>query len=328
MKIKLTDRSRIILFERLAGRGYSTKVIATYLKMNRRTIADWKRGKFNIEDFIFTKLVDLSGISIEHLDFAVIDTSKQKKIAGQKGGKQRWKKYGYLGSYEDKVKGGYASYETRKDKADIFTRKSIRKPELSTELAEFIGICAGDGSINTYQLTISLNDEDDYEYLQWVKQTIECIFQVDVTLHKKKHSKCTNLVVSSKNLTDFLVKLGLPRGDKIRAGLDMPNWIQKNNAYQKAFIRGLFDTDGSIYLETHNKSYKTYSYPRMSIVSSSEALRVSLLGTFNALGIQAKFRNNRSVNIERFTDIEKYFKIIGSSNPKHLKRYEKYGGVG
>ncbi len=47
-----------------------------------------------------------------------------------------------------------------------------------------------------------------------------------------------------------------------------------------------------------------------------------------SLGIGAKIRGNRAVTIERFTDIQEYFRIVGSSNPKHVRRFAQFGGVG
>jgi len=46
------------------------------------------------------------------------------------------------------------------------------------------------------------------------------------------------------------------------------------------------------------------------------------------LGIKSKIRGERVVSIEHFTEIQKYFTIVGSSNPKHVRRFISFGGVG
>jgi len=329
MKIKLSDASRTKVFSGLTGRGYGTKDLADVLSVHRRTISDWKRGKYNIEQSSFKKLVLLSAVKIDVLKYDVIDPLRQKALASKLGGKARWKKYGSLGTKEDKVKGGVNSYKKRvSDLSDIFEKKQISKPQPSVALAEFVGICMGDGGITKYQLSISLNDEDDKEYMDYVSKRAMELFDIEVKFQKRVGKKCTNLVMSSVELVDYLVLKGLPIGDKIRAGLDIPEWVKSDQNYAGACIRGLFDTDGSIFLETHRVKGRIYSYPRMSFVSASEPLRESVCDALLAIGINALIRSNRCVTIERFTDIEKYFRIVGSSNEKHLRRFAQFGGVG
>lgn len=95
-----------------------------------------------------------------------------------------------------------------------------------------------------------------------------------------------------------------------------------------ACLRGIFDTDGSIFLETHRIKGVVYSCPRMTFVNASPPLVESIHKSLTTLDIHATKRGSRKVTIERFTDIDKYFKIVSSSNPKHLERYTTFGGVG
>lgn len=137
------------------------------------------------------------------------------------------------------------------------------------------------------------------------------------------------IVLSSVALTNFLVECGLPMGHKLRVGLDMPDWIRSDPQLATACIRGLFDTDGSIFQEIHHYKDKTYAYPRLSLVSLSPNLLETVLEVLLSLGIDAKIRGGRCVLIERFTDIDKYYTIIGSSNLKHRRRLAAFiGGVG
>ena len=66
----------------------------------------------------------------------------------------------------------------------------------------------------------------------------------------------------------------------------------------------------------------------MALVSLSPPLRRTVAAKLIDLGMNGLVRSNRSVTLERFTDIEKYFKIVGSRNPKHLNRWTAFGGVG
>lgn len=328
MTVKLSDECRHQLFEQLTVCGYSTHKLGDELGLSRRTISDWKRGKYNIEQASFVKLIELACVDIEELHYQIIDPAKQRLLASSLGGKAKWKKYGSIGTIEDRRKGGQASYRNRhKNQEDIFARTKIKKHQKTVALAEFIGVCMGDGSITNYQVTISLNSEDDKEYISYVSECVKELFGLKVKLQKRTKKKCTNIVVSSVELVELLMSYGLPKGDKIRANLDIPDWILQNREYTIACLRGLFDTDGCIYLETHKRKSGVYSYPRLSFVSASEPLRQSVCDAYSDLEMSGKIRMNRSVTIERFTDIEKYFKIVGSSNDKHIRRFAQFGGV-
>lgn len=329
MKVKLESKDLALLFGKLQECGYDVTGIALFLGKNRRTIADWRRGKFNMSATDFNTLIKIANLETKSLSPFFIDESERRRAIARLGGLAQWEKNGSIGTIEDKKRAGESSYLARKNNTeDIFSRTKIRIPTMSSKLAEFIGISMGDGSLTTYQATISLNSTDDANYINYVTKLAEELFGICPKINKLTSSNCTNIVFSSVELIEFLQSMGLPKGDKIRANLDIPEWIRCDDDYTKNCLRGLFDTDGSVYLETHNIDGRIYSYPRLSFVSVSEALRESVFEAYLNLGIGAKIRMNRSVNIERFTDVEKYFKIVGSSNTKHLSRIAKYGGVG
>jgi hypothetical protein len=329
MRIKLKSADLKLLFDALEVQGYDVVGVSLILGKSRRTVIDWKRGKYTIGESEFRKLTLAAALETDKLHPIFIDEEKRKRDISSLGGKAQWKMNGSIGKLEDRSKGGNASYLSRKsNKLDIFSRNEIVKPRQTDKLAEFIGICMGDGSITDYQVVISLNDEDDKEYIGFVKEFAQELFGLKSKIQKRRHGKCSNVVLSSVELVEFLTSQGLPKGDKIRAGLDIPEWILCDDGLVAACIRGLFDTDGSIYQETHTIKGKKYSYPRWSFVSASDPLRESVYEGLLRLGFEPKMRMNRSVNLERFTDIDKYFRMVGSSNPKHLQRIARFGGVG
>ncbi|HEY1646000.1 MAG TPA: hypothetical protein VGF75_06590, partial [Candidatus Saccharimonadales bacterium] len=237
--------------------------------------------------------------------------------------------YGPLGTTEGRRLGGINSYNNRKNEiSGIFTPKVVSKPAKSVALAEFIGILIGDGGVTKYQVTIALNSTVDYEYSLFVSKLVHQLFHLEPFLTKRKKMNYTTITVSSVELVKFLKTRGILEGDKIRQGLDIPNWIKGNKLYAAACIRGIFDTDGCIFAERHKKGEKVYSYPRWFLVSASPFLRDSMHEILTDLDFSPKIRNNRSVNLESSVDILKYFESIGTHNPKHLRRYRNFGGVG
>lgn len=329
MRVRLNNIYLEELYLNLKNAGYKISDLSMLTGYHERTIRDWRKGKFLMPKKAFSILVKITKKQTTDYKPIYINEYMLKSRAGSIGGKAQWQKNKSIGTLADKRAGGIMSYQKRKEcNNDIFYKKQIKKPKQSAKLAEFIGICMGDGSITKYQVTISFNDVDDYEYMIIVKNMIFDLFNIACKIQKRNDSKCSNLVISSLELSEYLQSLGVPKGNKLRAGLDVPDWIKKDKHYSKVCIRGLFDTDGSVYLESHNINNKVYSYPRLSLVSKSANLRQTVKKIFSHNNINANIRMNRSVNIEKFTDIEKYFRIIGSSNPKHLRRFANYGGVG
>ena len=107
--------------------------------------------------------------------------------------------------------------------------------------------------------------------------------------------------------------------------VDIPDWVKDNLEFEKACMRGLMDTDGCLFWEYHKIKDKKYCYPRLSFVTASVPLRNSVVAILEKLNLHPKIRgeNQRYVQIEEKEKISDYFKIVGSSNPKHLNKYYK-----
>ncbi len=295
--------------------------------VSSRTVSYWKGGEYTIPERHARQLIALVGGRVLAEAWLLPDWWNNND-AGKKGAIAQVAVHGPLGTLEGRRLGGSNSYERRKNAPkDIFTPNIILEPRNTAALAELIGVLIGDGCVTKYQVSIATSSLVDYEYAQFVAQLIEQLFNVRPSLFKMKNSNCVNITVSSLRMVEFLVQKGIIRGNKLRQGLDIPDWVLRDDLFKEACLRGIFDTDGCIFQERHKINGKTYSYPRMAFVSMSRPLRESIRNALFDLGFEPKIRNNRSVNFERFTDITKYFKIVGSSNPKHISRFRSFGGV-
>lgn len=329
MRCRLSQDGLNTLFLSLNNMDYSVVQLASILSIHPRTIRDWRRGKFTIPQDSLNTLIKLAGADIKNLDIEVLPTWWHNKDAGRNGGEMYATKYGAPGTQQSRKSGGIASYKRRSEnKNDIYARSQINYPSNSYNLAEFIGLMIGDGSIGRYQISITLDGKTDVEYANYIVALINSLFGVIPKYRQCIDKNCIVICVSSINLVTFLTNKGLPPGDKLRGGLCIPEWVRKNKLYSKACLRGIFDTDGSVFQETHTIKTKKYSYCRMSFVSASHALLDDIHLTLNSLGIKSKIRGNRAVCIENFAEIKKYFIIVGSSNPKHNCRFVEFGGVG
>ncbi len=328
MRIRLSDKDRKLLFKGLSQKGLGLKEIANIAGVSTRTVTDWKRGKYTMTIVHFKKIIRPSGINPRLISPESLDSWWNNRIAGKKGAAVRMEKHGPLGTPEGRSLGGKNSYKKRRGRLDIFTKKTILKPKKSEEFAELIGILIGDGSVTKYQVSIATSSLVDYEYSLFVAKLIKSLFGTTPTVSKRKTMNCITIVVSSVALVEFLQKHGILRGHKLKQSLDIPVWVLEDRSYKIACLRGIFDTDGCIFQETHRIKGKTYSYPRLSFVSMSINLRGTIHEILSELEFTPKIRNNRSVNLENRADIDAYFRMVGTSNPKHASRFRTFGGVG
>lgn len=328
-RVKITDSARRDLFESLVMGGLDAKEVAARLGVHVRTVRDWRRGKYTIPSEKFLVLLELSGNRPGDNQVSIVSRWWHTSAAGNKGGKAYMAKYGSAGTLESRRAGGESSYVKRKlHDNDIYARKPILRPEFSTELAEFVGIMLGDGHVDRYQITVALNSEVDQEYAGFVKSLIERLFGIRVNVSLRIKAKCVILTASSVELVEYLETIGLIGGNKVTQQVAIPDWIMNDREYSLTCVRGLFDTDGSVFLERHQIHGAQYCYTRMAFVNMSVPLRNGVREILQESGIDARIYAERNVTIGRFTDIEKYFRIIGSSNPKHLRRFAQFGGVG
>jgi len=202
--------------------------------------------------------------------------------------------------------------------------KEIKFPEKTKELAEFWGIVLGDGHIEkikrykvgVYKIRIAGHSIEDKDYLlNFVKPLGEKLFGIKSRIYKSKHKKCLYVILDGKNLVDFFEGRGFKAGNKIKNQVGIPNWIKENNVFLSACLRGLHDTDGTFYKLTNQESHQIgFTNHNFKLLNDS---RKGLLN----LGIKvSSIINKRKYVITKKSEIEKFYKLIGFHNPKHLNK--------
>lgn len=247
-----------------------------------------------------------------------------KQQIGRLGALARIKKYGNPGTFAGRRKGGINSVLKNKKLNNNFkVAKKHKIPKNYEQLAEFIGILFGDGHLSDYQILVTTNSETDIKHAFYIKKLIRNLFDLDASIKFKKKEKAINITISSVNLVKWIAAKGMPKGNKLNNGLFVPEWIKKNNTYRKNFVRGLFDTDGCVYVDRHVIKNKEYRNMGWAITSYSEKLRNDIFMLLKVLGYNPTLSGTqKSVYMRKKADIVRYFKEIGTSNPKHFKRYK------
>lgn len=210
--------------------------------------------------------------------------------------------------------------------------------------AELVGLIFGDGGLtyrkNTSSLRFQLRGhliEDKEHYDNHIiplfnKEVMFPIFKRKVSIVLNKNKGFYGISVEGVKIVGYLDYLGIPRG--IKKELYIPKWIKSNKKYTIKFLRGLFDTDGSINCEK-NYSLKNPLYHtkiKLSISSTSKNLIKEISEILNNLKIKNfikkpykwKQRNWKDLNkimIDGGVNVNRWFKFIGSKNHKHITRY-------
>lgn len=206
--------------------------------------------------------------------------------------------------------------------------KMIKSPNDSIELAEFYGVMLGDGNSHrtksykrgTYMIRIVGDARLDRDYLLgYVKPIIENLFDISVRVGHFKGSNAIFIESHSRELVNFLEKKGFKPGNKIKNNLEVPNWIKENPSFLKVCLRGLYDTDGSVYKITNQNSYQ------FCFTNCNQFLLRDVRDSLLKLGINcSKISKNEDIYITKKSELRKFLKVIGFSNNRHLNKIKMW----
>lgn len=209
-------------------------------------------------------------------------------------------------------------------------RKKVLIPEPSVRLAEFFGIMMGDGGINNpWQANITLNSEADEQFVRYVSRLCYQLFGIHPRVMKRNDSKAIVVSLASMTIVDFLVDRGLPRGNKLKSGLQISPWILSKKEYRVACVRGLMDTDGCLLVHNHAVSGKRYSNIVLCFCSASPKLVEQVSSIFEEFAIKPHIHiGGRNIYLYKRQAVEKYLEIFGTSNQRILSVYETWRDAG
>jgi hypothetical protein len=188
---------------------------------------------------------------------------------------------------------------------------------LTEQESEILGILFGDGSLSRTErsvlITVTGNKIDDRSYLlEHVKTLFLKVFELELTSRYRYGENTMDLYRQSKRVAAILHSWGMPFGLK-----KLEDLTPKLEVIPSAFIRGVFDTDGSVY-----RKYGPYAQVQFKAVSKSlmSFIREHLVTLgFHPTRLrpdETKFR----FSLCRQNEVDAFFKIVSPTNPKHLGR--------
>ncbi len=304
--------------------------LGSLCQVSGRTMRDWLRGKYHISEKALSILA--KHFNLETPTNIQIVNDYWYTVRGARGGAlKRLELYGPPGTIEGRSKGGKNSQLRRKKKKKKYrllgcnTRNKFKVVNPSVDFAEVAGIILGDGAISNNQLRISLSSLVDKEYSLAVSSLFERVFDCRPSSHERNNCNAIDLTISGVNLVEELEKWGFVRGNKVRHQIDFPQWIWKRTEFQKACVRGLMDTDGGCYFHKHKANGLIYKNFGMCFTNKSLPIVQSVAKVLKSLGLKFSFaKKETQIYIYSFEEIKKYFKLIGSHNPKNWKKFNYY----
>ncbi len=207
--------------------------------------------------------------------------------------------------------------------------------KITPELAEETGWHIGDGSMNYYNHVNGKkrgfyqlrghHTNDKQHYIQRIKPIFKQLYDYSISLRDMPSTRVFGFQIWSNELVNFKQRLGLCLGKKW--SVVIPEVFLESDELKAAVLRGIFDTDGCLYLQPKYGKL----YPIVDIKTISPLLAEQMCISFRELGLRStkasflvkKGRRKRYyvVNIRGCDMIHKFIKIIKPQNPKHIAKY-------
>jgi hypothetical protein len=185
--------------------------------------------------------------------------------------------------------------------------------EYSDDLAEFFGVMLGDGHLAHFQVTVALGTKE-MSYAKYLVKLIEKIFgpHPKISIRKDRYKV---VYFGSVDIVRWLEKEGLV-SNKVKAQVDVPRWIFGRASYSTRFLRGFFDTDGSVYRLRYGI--------QISFTNASAPMLKSLQQLCVALGYRVSEISGWHFYITKISDVERFFKEVAPHNKKHVERFAAF----
>jgi len=217
-------------------------------------------------------------------------------------------------------KGGTRSGGGKPKRVRILTGKS-------EDLAEVVGVILGDGHLEKryrsghYAVKIC-GGEDDLEYLvSFVSPLFLKVFRKKLKSFRFKKARAVMFYIYDKNVVFTLEHHGLKTGNKKDNGSCIPQWIFENEGYLKACLRGIFDTDGTVFPKSAN-----HKIPQLELTSKTKGIQ----RTFRRGLLQLSFKPSKwsgtdspKCGLYAKSQVDKFSREISFHNFKHGRRFQE-----
>lgn len=189
---------------------------------------------------------------------------------------------------------------------------SIFKSGLNRTSAYILGLIISDGCISydnhckRYKITISMNDFHLIEFLRSTYSPTKKLYE-----YKNRNGNAITYTFISTNEYDIRYLGDLNIGERKSKSIRLPSI---GSSYVNHMIRGIFDGDGSVYINKTKSNNIIYKYLNASFTTGSEKFAEDIIGVLRMNNILAhKVKDSRKETW--------YIKIYSKEEIKKLYRY-------
>ena len=171
--------------------------------------------------------------------------------------------------------------------------------EFDEKLAYLTGFIIGDGNLGQGYIIRAVDENE--EFISTVYSTIfENVFQARPKMYFDKYNKSFVAYIHSKKIWNTLVETGVQSGTKSRTA-NVPHCAYKNVKSKMAFISGIFDAEGSIFI-MKDKAHRN-GYPRLQMKMCNRPITEFITENLKQIGM-----NPRLYHYPDFSVIQMYGK--------------------
>lgn len=171
------------------------------------------------------------------------------------------------------------------------------------ELAELVGVILGDGHIQVFPRTerlLIVGNSANKGFIKRYAKFIGVVVKKVPTVVKVKTSNSFRISIYEKNLSK---RFGIPAGSRKNLRFIVPRWIKKNKRMLHAFLRGLYEAEGSFCVHK-----PTYTY-KMLFSNKNRSLLNNVYNSVKSLGFHPH-RSKYQIQISRQKEVYDFKKMI------------------
>lgn len=192
-------------------------------------------------------------------------------------------------------------------------------------LAELVGYILGDGHINKRgEIQISMHSDQTY-LMDELNRLVESTLKFSLNAPYECLDENTSIQrVLDRIVVDVLLANGMHAGSKTQNQVDIPDWIKSDHELYRRCVKGLFETDGSIFW--HERKTTLKNRIELDFSNLSRPLLQSVNTFFHLHGIKSYLQpkhNPDKVRIESRDGVYQAVKLIRSTKFDHWLREQK-----
>lgn len=176
--------------------------------------------------------------------------------------------------------------------------------------AYIIGLAIGDGNLsNPSGRATRLRISCDLKYPNLIKRivkSLKLLLPENKVSTVKAKGKCLDISCYSNHLENLL-GWKAKKGSKINQSVSIPSWIKQDEGYSVKCLKGLIETDGSIY---NDRGYKMVNFVTYIPTLADDVISIIKLLGFKPNMQTLKISNNIKHTIRISKNTEKFIKTI------------------